>query len=160
MKKFALLVLTVVFCSQYASAQYESTNWNEPLKGNMTYSIWTGKMRIGGTEIVKGTENLYLNESEMDKFSAANTWGNVGGTMIGFAIGYPIGYSLGGGTMTKEGKIACGVVGGLGLVVAVAANASVQKVVKSYNLRQSAGSGSMDLSFVAHPTGVGLVLSF
>ena len=96
----------------------------------------------------------------MDKFSAANTWGNVGGTMIGFAIGYPIGYSLGGGTMTKGAKVACGVVGGLGLIIAVAANASVQKVVKSYNLRQTASSGSMDLSFVAHPTGVGLVLSF
>ena len=156
MKKFAILVLTIVLSFQYVSAQSAGSNRDRTLKGDMAFSIWTGQMTIGGISVNKGAESKYLNESEMKKFKSAN----IGGVMVGVAIGYPLGTVLGGGEMTKETKLFCGAAAGLGAVLIIAGSANAQKVVKSYNLRQKGGSGSMDLSLLANPAGVGMVLSF
>lgn len=160
MKKFAILVLTIVLSFQYVSAQSAGSNRDRTLKGDMAFSIWTGQMTIGGISVSKGSESKYLDESEMKKFKSANTLANIGGVMVGVAIGYPLGTVLGGGEMTKETKLFCGAAAGLGAVLIIAGSANAQKVVKSYNLRQKGGSGSMDLSLLANPAGVGMVLSF
>ncbi len=160
MKKFAILVLTIVLSFQYASAQNASNNRNRLLKGEMTYSAWTGKMTIGGVAVSKGSETKYFNESEQKKFKSANSLANIGGALIGVSIGVPLGRSLAGGELTKETKVFCGAAAGLGVILAVAGSANAQKVVKEYNLRQKSGSETMNLSLLANPAGVGMVLSF
>ena len=160
MKKFAILVLTIVLSFQFASAQSSGYNRDRLLKGEMTYSAWTGKMTIGGIAVSKGSESKYFNESELKKFKSATTVANIGGCLVGAAIGYPLGYTLGGGELKKETKTVLCIMGGLGVVLTVAGSANVQKVVKEYNLRQKSGSEVMNLSLLANPAGVGMILSF
>jgi len=160
MKKSVLFVLTIVLSISYASAQGNGSLDYYVLEGEMTYSALSGILKVGGVKIPKGMESDYFDESELGKFNSANKVMALGGIMIGAAVGCPLGASIGGGSVTKETKTICSIIGGTGVLIAIAGGVSAQKAVASYNTRNGISNDPMYLSFVARPDGVGLVFEF
>ncbi|MBO7539193.1 MAG: hypothetical protein J6T44_07910 [Prevotella sp.] len=68
--------------------------------------------------------------------------------------------TLGGGSVKKEVKTVCSIIGGTGVVVAIAGGAMAKKAVASYNTRKGVSNDPMYLSFVARPDGVGVLFEF
>lgn len=160
MKKFAILVLTIVLSFQFASAQNESNNREHHLRGEMSYGILSGKMMIGGLEVPKGSESKYLSEKELKKLKSANSVASVGSCMLGAAGGFALGNAIGGGELKNDAKLVLGAIGSMGLILIVAGNMKAEKVVRTYNIWQKGGPETMNLSLMANPAGVGMVLSF
>ncbi|MBO4267745.1 MAG: hypothetical protein J5869_00050 [Bacteroidaceae bacterium] len=160
MKKSVIFVLTIVLSISYASAQRTGSSDYYVLEGEMTYSALSGILKVGGVKIPKGMESDYFDDSELGKFNSAKKVMSLGGIMIGAAVGYPLGYSVGGGSVTKETKTVCSIIGVTGLLVAIAGGAAAQKAVAAYNTRKGISNDPMYLSFVARPDGVGLVFEF